>query len=191
MAATIIAGVAILASILTFALTYWASLRAERRGRMPVLVIVPDRGAWRLENIGHGPALNIVIAQGRGRVAAKGLIELRADAIGPDGIASGESWCNPIHLRPMPAGGSQHVPWEFSTSGVGASYTDALGNVYTLRTSSRGSRIIEKLAIPDWEESEWRQLSDIETGGLAGHSRPESQNEWGARPRLTPRHKTT
>jgi hypothetical protein len=181
-AATIIAGVAILASILTFALTYLASLRAERRGRMPVLVLLPDKPGWRLENIGGGPALNIVIAQGRGPATKEGLIELRADDIGPGGIAPEESWCNPIHLRPMPAGGSQHVPWEFSTSGVGVSFTDALGSVYTLRTSSRGSLIMEKQGIPDWREGEWRQLSDIEGSALGGDVSHESRADWGIWP---------
>jgi hypothetical protein len=170
MAATIIAGVAIVVSLLTFAWTYWASQRTERRARMPILVLFPDQSGWRLENIGNGPALNIVIAQGRGVATPDHCIELRRRVSLRDGSAPGESWCNPIHLRPMPAGGSQRVPWRFSTTGVGVSYTDALGSVYTLRTSRHGSRLIEKQAIPAWNEQEWRQLSQIEASARSADS---------------------
>ena len=61
-----VAGVAIVVSLCTFVLTYRASRQAERRGRMPVLVVFPEANGWRLENIGNGAALNIVIAQGHG-----------------------------------------------------------------------------------------------------------------------------
>lgn len=165
MTATIIAAVAIIVSLLTFALTYFQSIRAERRGRMPVLVLLPDTSGWRLENIGGGPALNILIAQGRGPAEHGGVIALRSDAIGSDGTAPDETWCSPVHLRPMAAGGLQQIPWAFSTDGVGVSYTDALGHLYTLRMSRLGSLIIEKRGIPDWRDDEWRQLSDLEGGG--------------------------
>jgi hypothetical protein len=165
MTATIIAAVAIIASLLTFALTYVQSVRAERRGRMPVLVLLPDPSGWRLENIGGGPALNILIAQGRGPAEGGGVIALRSDAIGPDGSAHNETWCNPVHLRPVAAGGSQQIPWAFSTDGVGVSFTDALGHAYTLRMSRLGSLIIEKRGIPEWRDDEWRQISDLEGDG--------------------------
>ena len=64
--ATVIASVAIIVSLGTFALTYRASRQQERRSRMPILVLFPeaDGVGWRVENIGKGAALNILIAQG-------------------------------------------------------------------------------------------------------------------------------
>jgi hypothetical protein len=181
MAATIIAVVSILVAVTTFALTYLASVRAERRGRMPVLVLLPDEHGWRLENIGGGPALNIVIAQGCGPSETDGLIQLLSDAIDRDGLAQGEHWFNPIHLRPMPAGGSQLVPFAFSTTGVGVSFTDALGSAYTLRTSRSGSLLMERRGIPEWQEGDWRQLSEIQRGDRAPADKMPTQ--WGFRSR--------
>jgi hypothetical protein len=184
--ATVIASVAILVSLGTFVWTHRASKDADRRGRMPVLVLFPVDGAgWRLENIGTGAALNIVIAQGRGAEATGGLIELRGEvARRHDGVAPGETWCNPIHLRPMSAGSGQTVPWRFSSSGVGISYTDALGYPYTVRTSKRGTRLTEKLCLPDWPHGEWEQLSAIEALSPNG-LRAKEQVPWGVRPERT------
>jgi hypothetical protein len=185
---TIIAGIAIAVSISTFALTYRASRQAERRGRMPVLVVLPqaDGVGWCLENIGSGAALNIVIAQGHGSQASGGLIELPGEtARRHDGVAPGETWCNPIHLRPMSAGSSQTIRWPFGTSGVGISYTDALSYPYTVRTSQEGSRLTERQCIPKWPRQEVVQLSAIEA--LAPEELvAKAGAPWGLRPNRAP-----
>lgn len=164
-AATVIAGIAIVVSLSTFALTYRASRQAERRGRMPILVVLPEVNGlgWRLENIGQGAALNIVIAQGSGSQANGGLIELPGEkARRHNGVAPGETWCNPIHLRPMSSGGCQTIRWPFRTTGVGITYTDALSYPYTVRMSRRGSRLTERRCIPEWPHEEVVQLSAVE-----------------------------
>jgi hypothetical protein len=183
-AATVLSGIAIVVALSTFALTYRASIEADRRGRMPVLVVLPNiKGpGWLVENIGNGAALNIVIAQGRGSKANGGLIELRGDsARRHHGVAPGESWCNPIHLRPMSAGGSQKVDWPFETSGVGITYTDALGFAYTVRTSEEGSRLTEQRCVPEWSAEDLAQLSEVE--GSRPHQLPaQDAQPWGRRP---------
>lgn len=164
-AATVLSGIAIVVALSTFALTFRASRQAERRNRMPVLVLFPQAGGlgWRLDNVGEGPALNIVIAQGRGSDANGGVIELPGErARRHDGVAPGETWCNPIHLRPMTAGGHQTVGWPFDPSGVGISYTDALSYTYTVRTSRMGSCLTEQRCIPEWPPEELVQLSAVE-----------------------------
>ena len=160
--ATVIASVAIVVSLGTFALTYRASRQQERRSRMPILALFPEDGGvgWRLENIGNGAALNILIAQGHGP-DDDGWIDLHANRA-RNGVAPGETWCNPIHLRPMSAGGSQIVRWQFETSGVGVSYTDALEHPYTVRTSERGSCLTERRCVPKWPLEDVLQLSDLE-----------------------------
>src|SRR5690348_8762439 len=68
--------------------------RAERRGRMPVLVFRDrDESEVTVANIGSAPAVNIIFAQGRPVDASDKPIALR------DGAP--ESWFSPIHLRPL------------------------------------------------------------------------------------------
>ncbi len=151
--AVFIAGIATVISVIS--LLY--SRQTERRGRMPVLVLFPEEsGFWLVENIGKGPALNIVIAQGRGSEGNMRPIDLHAED------ATGEVWCNPIHLRPLSAGAKQLVPWRFGTSGVGIVYTDALDHVYTTKTSSDGTVVTERRSIPVWGPDSWQQLSWVE-----------------------------
>lgn len=122
---------------------------------MPVLCLFPGQSGWQIENIGNGAALNIVIAQGRDRGQQNGYISLEQD------VASSETWSNPIHLRPMTAGGVQPVPWNYRTTGIGISYTDNLGFSYTARMSEIGSRVMERRQIPQWSPTEWAQLGDL------------------------------
>jgi hypothetical protein len=167
--ATIIAAVAVVIALGS----YWVARQTDRRSRMPVLCIFGIKGGWRLENIGNGPALNIVIAQGRGPVEKDGVIwragvsapwwsEPRAGlALRRDGIGPGESWSNPIHLPPLRAGVDLTILWPFSSCGVGISYTDALGRSYTLRMSRTGSRLTERRSMPKWQPTETVGLADI------------------------------
>jgi hypothetical protein len=151
---------------------------------MPVLVVFPDEddNGWRVENIGNGAALNIIIAQGRGSEATGGVIELRGDrARRHAGVAPGETWCNPIHLRPMSADSSQTVRWPFSTSGVGISYTDALSFSYTLRMSREGSELSEERCVPAWRPQEILPLSELEA--MSPNERAaKAAVPWGVRP---------
>ena len=50
----------------TFVVNYRASAAAERRGRMPVLVFRQRTASGVVvDNVGNGPAMNIIFAQGR------------------------------------------------------------------------------------------------------------------------------
>jgi hypothetical protein len=171
-ATAIISSVSVLVAISAFLV----ARTAERHSRMPVLVLFPDEYGWCVENVGNGPAVNVVIAQGMGSTASKGLIELRKRAVGRDGMARAESWCNPIHLRPVRSGSKQLVPWPFSTSGVGVSYTDVLGNAYTVRMSEHGTLLTEvrpwrlcrqKRCVPNWAPEEWEQIDHIEAWSVS------------------------
>jgi hypothetical protein len=59
---TILSVAALVLSAITFVLAYRATLTADRRSRIPVLVFVYDNGSWILRNVGNGPALNIIVA---------------------------------------------------------------------------------------------------------------------------------
>jgi hypothetical protein len=173
MAAILISAIAILVSVVSFLLSYQASQRAERRARMPVLCLFPGDVGWQIRNVGNGPAINIIIAQGRGSKQGNRLINLGK------GVASSETWLNPIHLRPMSAGDIQSVPWKYQTSGIGISYTDSLSFAYTMKMSEVGSRVMEHVQIPEWPHADWIQLNGIEkiTPGASWAQRPERQAE--------------
>ena len=76
----------------------------------------------------------------------------------------------------MSAGGCQTVDWQFDTSGVGISYTDALSYPYTVRMSNRGSCLTEGLCIPEWPHGELLPLSKLEGKGAVKPNAP-----WGLR----------
>jgi hypothetical protein len=62
--ATLIAVVSVAIATLSFIVNFWVGQRAAARARKPVLVFVddPERGCWVLQNVGNGPALNVLVA---------------------------------------------------------------------------------------------------------------------------------
>ena len=65
------------------------------------------------------------------------------------------------------------IPWPFSDSGVGISFTDAVGRAYTLRMSRDGSRLTEHRSMPEWQPKEMVKLTEV-------GKRPD--RIWGERP---------
>jgi hypothetical protein len=64
-AATVIAIVSVAIAGTSFFVNFWIGQRAAVRARKPVLVFVddPERQCWVLQNVGNGPALNVLVAQ--------------------------------------------------------------------------------------------------------------------------------
>jgi hypothetical protein len=122
-------------------LTFQISVSAERRARMPALVISRAGSELIVANVGAGPALNIIYAQGR-----------RPIVLG-DGI--NEPWFNPIHLEPIGPGATRRIAWEDESADCGLRYTDAFGYEYVVKASQFGTRILEarrgRRDLPDWE----------------------------------------
>jgi hypothetical protein len=110
---------------------------------MPVLVFRDrDGSGLSVANVGNGPAMNIIFAQGRATDGSEGPIALKK------GIH--ESWFNPIHLTPIEPGGSLRVPWD-TGDGLGLSYSDVFGKTYVVKASEDGMAILEgKRHLPDW-----------------------------------------
>jgi hypothetical protein len=118
---------------------------ADRHARMPVLVPYVDarhRGVLFIRNIGNGPAVNIMLADGGPALTDTDLREVPTELLGqPD------NWYNHRHLRPIPQGNEQRYPWTYKKA-LGLAYTDALGSPYTLVTSPHGTRIIDGAVMP-------------------------------------------
>jgi hypothetical protein len=136
---------AIVVSVATFFLTFRASAVAERRQRMPVVVVARatkpgEHGhTFELTNVGGGPALNIVLA----------FAEDGPRTILHKGVA--ETWFDPLHLRPIRPGQTLTVHTPASTNGLGLRYTDALmQKTYTVKASHQGTCVYEGNHLPGW-----------------------------------------
>ncbi|GAA3836219.1 hypothetical protein GCM10022403_081030 [Streptomyces coacervatus] len=113
---------------------------------MPVLVMkrLPrdEAGANHvlLTNVGNGPALNIIFGLAE-KIKGAGSKQLRKGV--------GERWFSPLHLFPIPPGGELDVAHPETSSLLGVTYTDALGNPYTMKTSQYGTFVFEGRHLPE------------------------------------------
>jgi hypothetical protein len=137
-----LAFIALVVSIMTFALNYRHTRRSAVLSRKPVLVFEYDgeRG-WLLRNVGSGPALNVVVAQKR----------------------VGGEWFNPVRIPPLAKDGEFLLAWlgHVNTTGLGATYSDTENAPYTSTCGNDLSRTAEGHGFGPWEESKigrhWNQ----------------------------------
>ena len=119
--------------------------RAERHGRMPVLVPrVWDQqaGCIAIRNIGSGPALNITIADPLDEL-------VNGDALGVD-LSKARyraMWDGFMHLQPLEPRAEFAYEWDYRR-GIGLTYTDALGNYYTTLATTYGTKVVDGRAMP-------------------------------------------
>jgi hypothetical protein len=106
----LISAIAVAISLVASGVTIVQTRRADRLGRIPVLVFLYDggRGRWFIRNVGYGPALNVVVAQ-------------RAES-------GDESWYNPVALPALGSGEQFVLEWLGDTGdySLGARYGDLL-----------------------------------------------------------------
>ena len=111
---------------------------------MPVLVFEwdPQANQWVLRNVGSGPALNIIVAQGKAPPSRSGILLQR-------GVH--EPWFNPVQLPPLAKDAHFPLQWIVEESGLGATYADAMGAIYTAKCGADRSVTFDGLHIPAWE----------------------------------------
>lgn len=61
MLSTVVSVVAVVVALVSFVVNYRSAMAADRRGRMPVLVLFRTPTGIQLTNVDNGPALNIVV----------------------------------------------------------------------------------------------------------------------------------
>jgi hypothetical protein len=142
--ALIIAAVAVIVSIVSFEVNRRGADRAERYTRMPVLLPKSpiQLGSLTIQNIGNGPAMNIVVAD-----ASEDLLEEDALSVDLSDDRYREMWSGFHHLEPIAAGAERSYELNYRGA-LGLSYTDAFGMHYTTFTGSNGTRVIPSCAIP-------------------------------------------
>ena len=149
--AVVIASLALAVSIISFVLNYRHNRRASILARKPVLVFEYDGSVgWIVRNVGHGPAMNIVVAQKE----------------------PGADWFNPVRIPALSKDGKFVPVWlgHVNTTGLGATYTDVEGSPYTATCGNDLSRIDEGTEFGPWSEDEigrhWNQAAQNESGGM-------------------------
>jgi hypothetical protein len=143
-------------------LSYRSSKIAARRARMPALVLRPTSSGVIVANVGTGPAMNIIYAQGRQPVVLKKGIN--------------EPWFNPIHLEPIEPGGEQNVDWADPDADLGLRFTDAFGYTYVVKASEYGMVTLEgKQHLPDWRMDIAPYFGQIPEGKTSQHRWGESK----------------
>ena len=129
--------IALVVSVVSFALSYLQSRKGAIASVMPVLAFVYERdGHWVLQNLGNGPALNVVVA------------EKTTDT---------SEWSNPVRIPPLPREGRFPLPSvNVNARWLGASYNDIEGHEYTATCVNDDSRVQAGRALPRWAAGEVR-----------------------------------
>jgi hypothetical protein len=138
----VVSVIAVVVALISFEVNRRAANAAERHGRMPVLTPQIEKSAIVIRNVGNGPALNIVLADATGELATTDLRKIRVSL-----DAHNDNWENFRHLRPIPPHTEHRYSWVYKGA-LGLTYTDALGDNYTLLASRYGTKIIDGMAIP-------------------------------------------
>jgi hypothetical protein len=134
--ATVIAIVSLLFAAVSFVVNFSIAHRAAVRARKPVLVFVDDREhqCWVLQNVGNGPALNIVVA-----------------------MREFNTWFNPVLAPPLAKDGAIPLTWlGRANTGLGATYSDFEDRRYTATSGGEYSRTYEGDRLPKWDDEEVR-----------------------------------
>src|SRR5262245_53236008 len=109
--AVVVSTLGLIFAVVSFRLNRQAAARTERYSRMPVLLpkspIDPDYIT--LQNIGKGPALNIIIAHGIGALGEQDALNADLSGARKQGL-----WRDHCHLEPIAAGA------ERCTAGISA-----------------------------------------------------------------------
>jgi hypothetical protein len=172
-ASACIALTAVVLNVVLYRMARKAEKEHARQQRMPVLVAFRAfDGPIRVSNVGWGPATNVFFASWEPRTAGW---SLPLDA----GSGPGEGvWFNPLHLRPIPVGGSETIPAEYSrqkspgVAAFGISYTDPFGFPYSTKISNEGSVVVQVRVLPAWSHLEIPYPHDLPAWRRWGDSGP-------------------
>jgi hypothetical protein len=113
----VIASFSAIVALSTFAFTMYKGRYDQIVAVKPILVFVYDgETGWAIQNIGAGPALNIIVAKKEGGINS------------PTGV-----WLAPVRIPPMKKDGSFPLHWDShnNTHGFGATYQDTWERFYT------------------------------------------------------------
>jgi hypothetical protein len=114
----------------------------------PTLMIVYRREGWYLQNTGRGPSLNTIVAQKVVKGPHRG------------------TWVNPVRVPTLAVGQEVLLTWlgHENDTGLGATYEDEDGRIFTSLTGNDLTRTLRSRGIPIFEESVIRRHWEVGIG---------------------------
>lgn len=144
---TIIAGVAICVSIISFLITIWTWHRSRVISLRPILVFEYDgTKGWIIRNLGNGPALDITVAM----------------------KPQNGKWVSPVRIPPLSRGGQFLMEWLNHTNihALGAIYRDIEERFYTSTCANDLSKVAIGRHLPVWPEEEIKRHWRVSAGQI-------------------------
>lgn len=126
---------AFIVSVTSLTISILNNRRSAITGIKPVLVFVyAEAKGWTIQNIGNGPAMNIIIAQKQ-----------------INGV-----WFNPVRIPPISKGAELTLDWlkHVNDTGLGAIYTDFQDRAYSSTCANDLSRIFDGNKLLEWKEAD-------------------------------------
>lgn len=127
---TLLTAVAVIVSLGSVAVTLFIYKRTATAARKPTLIFEYSKDGWLLNNVGNGPALNVIVARKN----------------------PGADWFDPVRVPGFAKDGTMRLHWcaHDNEHGLGASYEDSAGKSYTVTCGDDLSRISEGNRLPAW-----------------------------------------
>jgi hypothetical protein len=126
---------ALVVSVISLVASSLLSMRTLRANIKPVVAVVYDgeRG-WIINNVGNGPALNIVVCQ----------------------QLTGRRWVHPVRVPPMPVQGTFRLLWleNDNVHAIGVGYEDLHGKKYSSICANDLTTVRKGSGFPRWGENE-------------------------------------
>lgn len=126
----IIASVISFFSLVASFYAVYLTQKTFKTGLMPILVFSRrTNGNWQIENVGNGPAINVVIADG----------------------TKTRDWVSIVRCFPIAAGAKVELTWLVSAYELAAVYFDSEGEVFTSKCCSNENSICKGNKYPAWD----------------------------------------
>jgi hypothetical protein len=138
----LISVIALIVSVGSLAFTVFKGRYDQLTSVKPALVFVYDGSTgWQVQNIGAGPALNVVIARKQGGLKS----------------ATGR-WVEPVRVPPLRKDGAFPIHWDpqNNSDGLGATYDDVWDRSYTTTCGEDLNTIRRGLHLRTWDKGEIR-----------------------------------
>jgi len=144
---TVLPLVALALSAISLAASIWTFTRVEKRSVRPVLVfrVGPD-ATWVIENVGNGPAMNVLVGEQSWQ---------------------NKTWDRIIQCNPIAVRDSITLPWLREARELAATYTDVSGRRYTSWCQSHLTEVLDGNKFGGWEPTgrEYETRLESETLG--------------------------
>jgi hypothetical protein len=134
----VISLLAVAISIISLGISSYLSIRSVRTQIRPVIVMLYEASTgWCIENVGNGPALNVIVS-------------VKADR--------NLKWPDPVRVPPVAANGSFALEWlrrlDLRADSIGVYYEDFSGNQYSSVCTENLTTVSDGRAFPAWADNE-------------------------------------